>query len=109
MFKNSQVLGLAAVLLIVAAQNQVDITRLPQNLHKMAVLVNHFDNLGQMALKAPTALQMFSTTENQETTIPELIGNNLPDFGKLMQNLGPLLGSLGTMQDNTGENGNALF
>ncbi len=185
--KNNPVLGIAALLLVVAAQNNdgtqvygnsqsafaghhtrgnhqsydgnqshgnqpipyrrlpnIDIPKMARGLHRMAGIANGFDNLGQMALNAPSALQMFSAMggglggllggggssgdeglggsqgltsgnfggsydPNGSSTIPEIIGNNLPDLGKLAQSIGPIISSFGNISQNNRENENALF
>lgn len=119
MAKNSNIIGIAAVLLILASRNDSDKASLPgkssggllgilpsieiggilKDLHKLTFIMNHMDNLGQMAL---------NPSERPKLPAPsEMISRAIPDLGNIMEVVAPLISAMGG--DSNGENENALF
>lgn len=104
MAKNTQVIGIAAVLLILTSRSQnfpgsrpagellktFEIGSLLKDLHKMTDIMNRVDNLGQMALNPPPAPKLPSPDE--------LFGKTMPDLSNIAENIGPLMAAFGLNQ-----------
>lgn len=112
MAKNSNIIGIAAVLLIIAAKNDsggksglagggsllpsIEIGGILSDLHKLTSIMNHMDNLGQMALNPP---------ERPKLPPPsELISKAIPDLGNIVEAVAPFLSAFGGETDYENEN-----
>ena len=69
-------------------------------LHKISRFINRLDNLGQLALNAPTSSDFLTPSGTKD--------NSFPDVNTLMESLGPIISALGTKY-NDDENRNAIF
>lgn len=105
MAKNTQVFGIAAILLILAAGNQgmqgssrpagellksFEIGSLLNDLHKMTDIMNRVDNLGQMALHPPDPPKL--------PPPDELFSKAMPDLTSIVENMAPLMAAFGLNQ-----------
>ena len=140
MAKNSNVIGIAAILLILAAGNDsgkpgmdhsggfgsggrgaghasrgadsssrngilggilppIEIGGILNDLHRLTFIMNHMDNLGQMAL---------NPSERPKLPPPsEIISKAIPDFGNIIETVAPLLSVLGGDSGGLGGFGNS--
>lgn len=115
MAKNSSMIGVAAILLILAAGGDgkqagrftgglsenadisgrsglgsilptMEITGILRDLHKLTSIMNHMDSLGQMALHQP---------ERPKLPPPsEMLSKAIPDLGSIIETVAPFLSSL---------------
>ncbi len=115
MSKNSEVVGIAVLLLILSSKDNlstngnnspvgslfraVQINGILRELHKFTDVINRVDHLGQIALNPPE-LPKLSSPE-------QLLGGNLPDLSNIVETMGPLLSAFtGNSQR---ENQNDIF
>lgn len=116
MAKNSNVIGIAAILLILASKEgngssdfsgkgnsnlvrglpSIEINGILNDLHKLTFIMNHMDNLGQMALHP---------SERPKLPPPsEMISRAIPDLGNIMEAVAPFLSALGNDSDSESKN-----
>lgn len=102
MAKNTEVFGIAAILLIIAARGQgtqgplrpggellktFEIGSLLNDFHKMTGIMNRVDNLGQMALHPPDPPKL--------PPPDELFSKAMPDLSNIVENMAPLMAAFG--------------
>lgn len=131
MAKNTEVLGVAAVILILTARNQssggyrdignllntIEVGSLLKDLHKMSVIINRMDNFGQMVLHPPEPPKLPPPSEMLANVLPDLsnlgslgnlggLGNiaNLGNMSNLMENIAPVMAALGLGQNDQNKN-----
>lgn len=121
---NSNVLGIAALLLILAAQGEkgdgirrtdagaktallplLEVGEVLNDFHKLTFIMNHMDNLGQMAIHP---------SERPKLPPPsELITKAIPDFSNIVETLAPFLSAFSgegiDFGDSRHENKNDIF
>lgn len=101
MAKSSEVIGIAAAVLILASKNPgglsspvsasllktVEIGSLINDFHRMTDIMNRMDNLGQMVLHPPQPPKLPPPTE--------LFSKAMPDLSNIIDNIAPLMAAFG--------------